>query len=657
MGQEILYCFKCQERVTSSDLESANALRFGNRTACHKCVPDLLASLTSQERKDLVSRVQSPKKPATARGLAPATPRPKVYGVDRSSSNPAILWAIGGVIVVLVIVGAVLMSKSEPSPPPREASTPLPVPKGPEESPRERSAREAIAKAKSLPSSDPDAQLAAFEQALKTAAGTSREREARELRDEFLSLRRKALVKELSGLDERARVHVQKEEFGAALAIFEAVRPLRPGAEWKGLVDGKVDEIRKAVDAAYVPLRDQAVAARARSGENEVNLVRERIRSWGLADRLADLDAHLRNVAPPPPADPWLPLFDGKTLDFLVGGGEGAWKVENGAIVHVKDKGFSAQSRRLFTDGELRIRFEWRALTSVGFAIRQGADGAYGVFLDRAQLGNMEGKEHEFILIFKGPEVTATLDGKPWPVEAQGKKPLKGALQFNCMGESLTIRSIEYRDDRTSEGLVGHWTFDDGKAADASGSGNHGTAVDGPVSGPGKIGGALVFDGRRAHVTVPSSPSLTVTGPLTVAAWVNPRTPADPPQSRAIAEKWESQGLAYSGYFLRISSKGNAHFVVSEPTRISEITSTKPLVPETWSHVAAVYDGSSLKMYVHGTLEKTIAASNGPAPSQAVLRIGKGGGGGGHNFLGSLDDVRVYNRALSAEEIARFAAR
>src|SRR5687767_11487092 len=110
MGQEILYCFKCQERVTSSDLDSANALRFGNRTACRNCVPDLLAGLTPQERKDLVSRVQSPKKPATARGLSPATPRPKVYGAP-SSSNPAILWTIGGVIVVLVIVVAVLMSK------------------------------------------------------------------------------------------------------------------------------------------------------------------------------------------------------------------------------------------------------------------------------------------------------------------------------------------------------------------------------------------------------------------------------------------------------------------------------------------------------------------------------------------------------------------
>src|SRR5207244_8953365 len=59
MGQEILYCFKCQERITIADLDASNALRFGTRTACRKCVPDLLASLSEKERKDLVSKVQS----------------------------------------------------------------------------------------------------------------------------------------------------------------------------------------------------------------------------------------------------------------------------------------------------------------------------------------------------------------------------------------------------------------------------------------------------------------------------------------------------------------------------------------------------------------------------------------------------------------------
>src|SRR5262245_19304177 len=98
MGQEILYCFKCQERVTSADLDTANALRFGNRTACRKCLPDLLASLTPQERKDLAARVQgSSPKTSTGRFMPPATPRPKAYAVAPDRSNMVVVWVIGGV--------------------------------------------------------------------------------------------------------------------------------------------------------------------------------------------------------------------------------------------------------------------------------------------------------------------------------------------------------------------------------------------------------------------------------------------------------------------------------------------------------------------------------------------------------------------------------
>src|SRR5262245_15737433 len=140
MGQEIIYCFKCQERVTTADLDSSNALRFGNRTACKKCVPDLLASLTPQARKQLVSRMQSPKK-GTGRYPASSTPRPVAYAVAPSRSSPVLLWVIGGVVVLLILVVVLLMGGSG-SPPAKETSA-APAPRAPEESPRDRAAREA----------------------------------------------------------------------------------------------------------------------------------------------------------------------------------------------------------------------------------------------------------------------------------------------------------------------------------------------------------------------------------------------------------------------------------------------------------------------------------------------------------------------------------
>src|SRR5688572_27949958 len=102
MGQEILYCFKCQDRVTSADLDSANALRFGNRVACKKCVPDLIATLSPKEQKDLVARVQAP----AARERRLPTPRSIPRAAPRSNTA---VWGmvVGGgaaVLIVLLIV-------------------------------------------------------------------------------------------------------------------------------------------------------------------------------------------------------------------------------------------------------------------------------------------------------------------------------------------------------------------------------------------------------------------------------------------------------------------------------------------------------------------------------------------------------------------------
>lgn len=645
--------------MTSADLDSANALRFGTRTACRKCVPDLLASLTAQERKDLVSRVQSSKKPATARFTA-ATPRPKAYSVAPSGrSNQMVLAALGAVVAVVLILIALLMGGSGAPPPDREPAV-GPAPRGPEESARDRAAREAIARARSVPGSDPEGQLAAFEQAARTAEGTSREREAKELRDEFLALRRKAFVKELSAVEERARVLLQKEEYGAGLAIFEAVRALHPGPEWNGLVDVKIQEVRKAVDVVYAPLKEQAAVARSKGNEAEVRSIRERIGKWGLADRTADLDGHLKGVAPSADARPWIPLFDG-TLDFLVGGGEGSWVLENGGVLHVKGKKASAQTKRHFTDGEFRIRFLFRNASHVGFALRQTAEGHAAVSFNGAELKKLDENEHELLVVCRGAEITASIDGRPHPVEAGGKVLARGQVQFNAYGDYFLLKLLEFRELAESVEPVAHWTFDspaDGRVADASGKGHAATLVDGPIPVAGKLGGALGFDGRRAHVSVAHSASLSMTGPLTIAAWINPGTPRETIMARAIVEKWDpapTDGL--SGYFLRLSTKGHAHFMVSDNGKYSEVSSVKPIPIDTWTHVAAVFEGPRVKMYVNGILDRTAPASFSPSASTGPLRVGMGGGGGSHYFLGAIDDVRLYSRALSLEEIARLAGR
>jgi hypothetical protein len=139
---------------------------------------------------------------------------------------------------------------------------------------------------------------------------------------------------------------------------------------------------------------------------------------------------------------PWKALFDGTTLGFLKHNGNG-WKVEDGAVMPVPGVDDAAQTKEQFTDGELRIRFEVKDADRVSFTLRQGGEGGYGIDITR-ELKALEGKPHELIVIANGDQVTATLDGKPIPVSANGA-PKSGHLQFTARGKSIRLLSFEIR--------------------------------------------------------------------------------------------------------------------------------------------------------------------------------------------------------------------
>ena len=105
----------------------------------------------------------------------------------------------------------------------------------------------------------------------------------------------------------------------------------------------------------------------------------------------------------------------------------------------------------------------------------------------------------------------------------------------------------------------------------------------------------------------------------------------------------------------RIVSGGRVQIAIPEATGEVEAISLKTVSPEVWTPIAGVFDGTSLKVYLNGTLDRTTPAPKPPQGSTGPLFIGRSAGGGGNNFLGGIDDVRIYNRALSTEEIARLA--
>ncbi|MHC4570758.1 MAG: LamG-like jellyroll fold domain-containing protein [Planctomycetota bacterium] len=218
----------------------------------------------------------------------------------------------------------------------------------------------------------------------------------------------------------------------------------------------------------------------------------------------------------------------------------------------------------------------------------------------------------------------------------------------------------------TDAGLVGHWRFDEDSgtiAADSSIYNNPGSLVNGPTwTGQGE----LSFDGIDDYVDIADDPSLDMTTKLTVALWMKQPVLAI---NKALAAKWDFQ--TQGCWTFQTDNVNPDELMVFIATALDDNgsggngkTTNANMTAESWYHVAFVYDGDGaanadrLKVYVDGQ-EKTLSFA-GTIPSllqdsSASVKIGKFGGILDRYFNGIIDDVRIYNRALSAEEMLELA--
>jgi hypothetical protein len=198
-------------------------------------------------------------------------------------------------------------------------------------------------------------------------------------------------------------------------------------------------------------------------------------------------------------------------------------------------------------------------------------------------------------------------------------------------------------------GLVGAWAFADGvgtTAADSSGSGNTGT-LENATFGTGHSDGGIALNGTNARVTVADANSLDVKTGLTLEAWVKPAALGSVYRTVLLKERGTT-GLAYALY----ASSDTGKPVLQLWTGVDSTLSGPAALPvNAWSHLAGTYDGAMLRLYVNGTLVATKAASGSIAVTANPLRFG-GNAIWGEWFSGALDDLRVYNRALTGGEIA-----
>ena len=206
---------------------------------------------------------------------------------------------------------------------------------------------------------------------------------------------------------------------------------------------------------------------------------------------------------------------------------------------------------------------------------------------------------------------------------------------------------------RSQATLVGHWKFDEGSgttAVDSSSYSNNGTLTNmdpGTDWITGVFGGALDFDGVDDYVDlgVPASTGLDVSGAFTVALWAKPR---------GFNSSWN--------YLMRHKSKFEFGFYDTVNAEKPEFklkndsgdrfsVRGSELTVGHWYHIVGVRDGSFMGIYVNGVLVDSRNDFAGNLTSNAEF-LGIGGEDGDDSFNGAIDDVRIYNHALTQEEIA-----
>lgn len=205
-----------------------------------------------------------------------------------------------------------------------------------------------------------------------------------------------------------------------------------------------------------------------------------------------------------------------------------------------------------------------------------------------------------------------------------------------------------------TNGLLGHWAFDEGSGtttADSTGNNSPGTLANGPLWGTGLMGQALTFDGKNDYVNTNADDSLDVTGSLTLSAWVFRSNSA---KTHAIVSKYQTNSSA--PFHLELLASGLVRATHRSGTLGQSISSTTAVTNNVWTHVVFVRDNSTGKLtfYFNGVQDFAGWKSYNTtrvAASTVSVKIGSHAGATNNFFAGTIDDVRIYDKALTEAEV------
>ena len=207
-----------------------------------------------------------------------------------------------------------------------------------------------------------------------------------------------------------------------------------------------------------------------------------------------------------------------------------------------------------------------------------------------------------------------------------------------------------------NKGLVLHTNLDSEsynsttkRFTDKSAWANHGTSANAAsltTDHKGQINRAMMFNGSSDFINCGNNASLGITNAITISAWVYPTSVS---VSQYILGKGANAG---AGYEIEMHSNGNITFNIRKADNSTyvktDVYNVSSLI-NTWFNVVGTYDGTTLRLYINATQQKTGSYVGTIYPSINNTDIGRRSIGG--NFNGSIDEVRIYNRALSQNEI------
>ena len=225
---------------------------------------------------------------------------------------------------------------------------------------------------------------------------------------------------------------------------------------------------------------------------------------------------------------------------------------------------------------------------------------------------------------------------------------IAGLTIWSQTGKTAEAAVITPPSPSPPSGLVGWWRFDEGSgivAADSSGNGNNGT-IFGATWVTGKYGQALSFDGTGNYIgSIGSASFWQSLGAKTVEAWIYPTSSGV--QMQIVGNRNDANSPPV-GFGFGLDSTGYLMTWTYPWTAV--VSNLRPTL-NAWNFVAMTHVGTTITFWLNG-VSNTMTSQQQPSLGGGVLAIGQGGDAyPSERFSGTIDEVRIYNRALSAAEI------